>query len=167
MAFSEIARRGLVMLGCGKMGSAMLEGWLTGICLRLRLRHRPASVGLADGAGGRVNASLPDDPAVVLLAVKPQMMADALPSVARFGGGATTLFVSVAAGTPIATFEAALGDGTRIIRAMPNTPAAIGKGITAIVGNAAAGEKTSPWPRRFCPPWARSCGWRPRTRSTR
>jgi pyrroline-5-carboxylate reductase len=57
--------------------------------------------------------------------------------VARFGGGGT-LFLSVAAGTPIATFEAALGAGTRIVRAMPNTPAAIGQGITAIVGNGAA-----------------------------
>jgi pyrroline-5-carboxylate reductase len=139
MAFSEIARRGLVMLGCGKMGSAMLEGWLD-------RDLPPASVFVIDPhpsdwltrQGVGVNASLPDDPTVVLLAVKPQMMNDALPSVARFGG-ATTLFVSVAAGTPIATFETALGDGTRIIRAMPNTPAAIGKGITAIVGNAAAG----------------------------
>jgi pyrroline-5-carboxylate reductase len=68
------------------------------------------------------------------------MMADALPTVARFGGGAT-LFLSVAAGTPIATFEAALGAGTRIVRAMPNTPAAIGQGITAIVGNDAAGAE--------------------------
>jgi pyrroline-5-carboxylate reductase len=57
--------------------------------------------------------------------------------VARFGGGGT-LVLSVAAGTPICAFEAALGAGTRIVRAMPNTPAAIGQGITAIVGNGAA-----------------------------
>jgi len=141
MAFSEIARRGLVMLGCGKMGSAMLEGWLN-------RDLPPSSVHVADphpsdwlkGQGVSLNTDLPESPAVVLLAVKPQMMAEALPTVARFGGG-ETLFLSVAAGTPIATFEAALGAGTRIVRAMPNTPAAIGRGITAIVGNDAAGPE--------------------------
>ncbi|MDG4648334.1 pyrroline-5-carboxylate reductase [Roseibacterium sp. SDUM158017] len=139
MAFSEIARRGLVMLGCGKMGSAMLEGWL-------ERDLPPASVHVIDPnpsdwlrvQGVSLNGTMPENPAVVLLAVKPQMMAEALPRVAAFGGGGT-LFVSVAAGTPIATFEAALGEGTRVVRAMPNTPAAIGQGITAIVGNAAAG----------------------------
>jgi pyrroline-5-carboxylate reductase len=63
----------------------------------------------------------------VLLAVKPQMMDEALPSVERFGGGGT-LVLSVAAGTPMSRFEAALGEGTRIVRAMPNTPAAVGRG---------------------------------------
>jgi pyrroline-5-carboxylate reductase len=48
------------------------------------------------------------------------------------------LFRSVAAGTPIAAYEAAFGPGTRVIRSMPNTPAAVGKGISAIIGNAAA-----------------------------
>jgi pyrroline-5-carboxylate reductase len=141
MAFSEIASRGLVMLGCGKMGSAMLEGWLD-------RDLPPTSVHVVDPSpsdwlkrqGVTLNGELPESPAVVLLAVKPQMMAEALPSVARYGGG-ETLFVSVAAGTPIATFEAALGRETRIVRAMPNTPAAIGKGISAIVGNGAAGAE--------------------------
>jgi pyrroline-5-carboxylate reductase len=139
MAFSEIARRGLVMLGCGKMGSALLEGWLD-------RDLPPEAVHVVDPhpsdwlrrTGVMLNRDLPESPAVVLLAVKPQMMAEALPQVARFGGGGT-LFVSVAAGTPIAAFETALGAGTRIIRSMPNTPAAIGQGITAIVGNSAAG----------------------------
>jgi pyrroline-5-carboxylate reductase len=141
MAFSEIARRGLVMLGCGKMGSAMLEGWLN-------RDLPPSSVFVVDphpsdwlmAQGVVVNDTLPDTPAVLLLAVKPQMMDEALPTVARYGGGAT-LVLSVAAGTPISRFEAALGPGTRIVRAMPNTPAAIGQGITAIVGNAAAGAE--------------------------
>jgi pyrroline-5-carboxylate reductase len=53
-------------------------------------------------------------------------------------GGGSTLFVSVAAGITIATFEDILGANTPIVRAMPNTPAAIGKGISAIVANAAA-----------------------------
>ena len=67
------------------------------------------------------------------------MMGDALPAIAAMGGG-QTLFVSVAAGTPIEAFEGALGDDSPIIRAMPNTPAAIGRGITAIVGNDHVGE---------------------------
>jgi pyrroline-5-carboxylate reductase len=66
------------------------------------------------------------------------MMGDALPTLAALGNG-DTLFVSVAAGTPIAAFEAVLGASTPIIRAMPNTPAAVGRGITAIIGNALAG----------------------------
>ncbi|PTE13886.1 pyrroline-5-carboxylate reductase, partial [Phaeovulum veldkampii] len=54
-------------------------------------------------------------------------------------GGGDTLFITVAAGTTIATYERILGAATPVVRAMPNTPAAIGKGITAICGNAAAG----------------------------
>ena len=68
------------------------------------------------------------------------MMGDALPRLAALGNG-TTLFVSIAAGTPIRSFEAALGAQTPIVRAMPNTPAAIGRGITALVGNAHAGAE--------------------------
>ncbi|MCL4150672.1 UNVERIFIED_CONTAM: hypothetical protein GTU68_054526 [Idotea baltica] len=62
------------------------------------------------------------------------MMGDALPSMAALGNG-TCVFLSIAAGTSIASFERALGAQSPIIRAMPNTPAAIGRGITAIVGN--------------------------------
>ncbi len=134
--FEEIARRGLVLLGCGKMGSAMLAGWLNrGL--------DPGAVWVMDpnpsvwvtGTGVHVNADLPDSPAVVLIAVKPQMMGDALPDIAAFGNGAT-LYVSIAAGTTIAHFEDVLGAASPIVRAMPNTPAAVGRGTTAIVGNA-------------------------------
>jgi pyrroline-5-carboxylate reductase len=65
------------------------------------------------------------------------MMGDALPQIEALGAG-ETLFVSVAAGTSIAHFETSLGAATPIIRAMPNTPAAIGRGITALIGNAHA-----------------------------
>ena len=58
--------------------------------------------------GVQINAELPRQPAIVLIAVKPQMMGDALPAIAAMGNG-ETLFVSVAAGTPISAFEAALG----------------------------------------------------------
>lgn len=136
MDFSEIEARGLVLLGCGKMGSALLAGWL----------HRglaPSSVHVLDPhpsdwlhrQGVRLNADITEAPAVVLIAVKPQLMEAALPWVDSFGGGAT-VFISIAAGTTLAALETALGKATPIIRTMPNTPAAAGKGITALIGNA-------------------------------
>jgi pyrroline-5-carboxylate reductase len=74
-----------------------------------------------------------------VLAVKPQSMDEAIGRVARLAS-AGTLFLSIAAGTTIAELEAALGERTPIVRAMPNTPAAIGRGISALVGNGAATE---------------------------
>lgn len=140
MQHSDIAKRGLVLLGCGKMGTAMLEGWLDG-------GLPPGSVWINDpnpsewvqGQGINLNADLPDDPAIVLVAVKPQIMRDALPSLAQLGNG-TTLFLSVAAGITIATFEEMLGPDTPVIRSIPNTPAAVKQGITAIIGNARVTE---------------------------
>ena len=140
MKDSRIATDGLVLLGCGKMGSAMLAGWLA--------RGLPAtSVWVVDpkpsdwliATGVQLNVPLPDAPAIVLVAVKPQMMAEALPTLQLMGDG-PTLFVSVAAGTPIRYFEQVLGGDTPVVRAMPNTPAAISQGITAIVANTAAGD---------------------------
>ncbi len=66
------------------------------------------------------------------------MMGAALPALQALGNG-KTLFVSIAAGTSIATFEAAFGAQTPIVRTMPNTPAMVGRGITGICGNAHAG----------------------------
>jgi pyrroline-5-carboxylate reductase len=75
---------------------------------------------------------------VALLAVKPQMMGAALPALQALGNG-KTLFVSIAAGTTIATFEDALGARTPIVRTMPNTPAMVGRGITGICAQRHAG----------------------------
>lgn len=141
MTLDEIGARGLVLLGCGKMGSAMLAGWL-------ERGLPPAAVHVIDPApsdwlkasGVALAGDLPPDPAVLLVAVKPQMMAEALPRVAPLGGG-RTLVVSVAAGTPLARFEDAFGPGTPVVRAMPNTPAAVGQGITALAANDAAGAE--------------------------
>lgn len=133
--FIDINRRGLVLVGCGRMGGAMLKGWLArGL--------EPGAVTVIDpklapewqGKGLRENMALPDNPAVLVLAVKPQMMADALGEMPALSD---TLVVSVAAGTTIAIFEGAF-PGTPIIRVMPNTPAAIGQGISALIGNDAA-----------------------------
>lgn len=138
MDMNTVKEKGLALLGCGKMGSAMLKGWLDG-------GLPPSSVWVTDpnpsdwlkSTGVHLNEDLPAAPAVVLVAVKPQMMADALPTLKAMGNG-PTLFISVAAGITLATYEDMLGDQTPIVRAMPNTPAAVGRGVTAIVGNGAA-----------------------------
>ena len=136
-----IFERGLVLLGCGKMGSALLSGWLDrGL--------PPSSVWILDpkptdwllNLGVHVNEMLPDNPATVLVAVKPQAMGEALPRLQKLGS-ATTVFISVAAGIKIAEFEEILGRSTPIVRAMPNTPAAVGQGITALIGNDRVTEK--------------------------
>ena len=135
MDMNDVAARGLVMLGCGKMGSAMLRGWLrTGLPPKSVYVIDPHPSDWLKQQGVHIGADLPDNPAIAVIAVKPQMMADALPNVGALGNG-QTLVISVAAGTPIATFEKILGDKTPIVRAMPNTPAAIGRGITALIGN--------------------------------
>jgi len=126
----------LLLVGCGKMGQAMLAGWLA-------RRDRPKTVcvvepnGLPDGLrldGVEVYAGadrLPPalKPDVVILAVKPQMMDQAIPAYERFARP-QTVFLSIAAGKTIAYFQNALGADTPIVRAMPNTPAAVGRGIT-------------------------------------
>ncbi|CUH79149.1 pyrroline-5-carboxylate reductase [Tropicibacter naphthalenivorans] len=138
MRDGKIAQNGLVLLGCGKMGSAMLEGWLAqGLPESSVWVQDPHPSDWVMSKGVHVNEPLPKAPAIVLIAVKPQMMADALPSLQALGNG-DTLFLSVAAGISIATYEELLGHDTPIIRAMPNTPAAVGQGITAIIGNAQA-----------------------------
>ena len=136
----RVTNQGLVLLGCGKMGSAMLEGWLKqGVPPAAIWVLEPHPSDWLTATGVHLNAGLPAAPAIVLLAVKPQMMGAALPQVAAFGNGAT-VFLSIAAGTTIASFEATFGAQTPIIRAMPNTPAAVGRGITAITGNAHASD---------------------------
>ncbi len=138
MDMSRVADQGLVLLGCGKMGSAMLAGWLEhGLPASSVWVIDPYPSDWLKALGVNINTPLPEAPAVVLVAVKPQMMGDALPAIKALGGG-TSLFISVAAGTSLATFEDVLGQGTPIIRAMPNTPAAIRQGITALIGNANA-----------------------------
>lgn len=138
MTLETVAARGMVLLGCGKMGSAMLAGWLdSGVPATSVWVQDPAPSDWLRSTGVQINTGFPDAPAVVLIAVKPQMMGDALPALAGLPTGGT-VFLSVAAGVSIASYEAALGADATIIRAMPNTPAAVGKGITALIGNAHA-----------------------------
>lgn len=121
MNMEELSRRGIVIVGCGKMGSALLAGWL-------ERGMTPGAVHVLDPNPGewlrgltreglQLNAGLPEAPAIALIAVKPQMMSEALPRLAGFAGG-ETLFVTVAAGTPISAYQAALGDAAPIVRTM-------------------------------------------------
>ncbi len=138
MSLDKIEQQGLVLLGCGKMGSAMLAGWLAqGLPATSVWVLDPFPSDWLKATGVHINSGTPPAPAIVLIAVKPQMMGDALPAMTALGNSAT-VFLSVAAGTPISMFEDVLGAQSPIIRAMPNTPAAVGRGITAIVGNAHA-----------------------------
>lgn len=132
MELAQLNGRGLVLVGCGKMGGALLDGWLArGLAPDAVHVIDPNAAASVAGKGVSVNGAVPADPAVVVLAVKPQMMGEVL---AGLGAGSETLVVSVAAGTTLSTLGAAFPHAP-VVRAMPNTPAAIGQGITAIVGN--------------------------------
>ena len=125
----------LLLVGCGQMGGALLRGW--------RARHlaeRYAIVEPGPGAAAyakqadviAVSAAdgLPPDlkPDAIVFAVKPQQMGEVLPAYRRFAGG-RTLFLSIAAGKTLGFFARQLGAAAPVVRAMPNTPAAIGRGI--------------------------------------
>ncbi len=141
MVMEQVNSHGLVLLGCGKMGSALLAGWLAqGISEQAVWVLEPNPSDWLQAQGVHLNQGVPAAAAVCVLAVKPQMMGAALPSIVALGNGAT-LFLSIAAGTTIATFAATLGAATPIVRAMPNTPAAVGRGITALVANDRAGAE--------------------------
>jgi pyrroline-5-carboxylate reductase len=142
----------VVLAGCGHMGYAMLEGWLNSGSLKssevfvvepnAELRGRAGKLGV--GTGENAAAILADAPSVVVLAVKPQIIRDVTRDYLRFSDGRTT-FVSVAAGTSVATFEEVLGGHAPIIRVMPNTPVAIGEGMMVACANA----RVSPQARQF------------------
>ena len=129
----------LVLVGCGKMGGALLRGWLArGVDPRQVTVVDIKPTGIDDIAAKGVHiltkgSDLPAGlkPAMLLLAVKPQFMDDALPDYRRFVGPDAT-FLSIAAGKTVAYFKNRLGPEAEIVRSMPNTPAAVGRGITAI-----------------------------------
>ena len=132
----------LVLIGCGKMGGALLEGWLAagvpGAAVHVVEPHvSDALQAMASEHGVSVSGNVDAigvTPRAVLLAVKPQMMGDVLPTVAAAFGEAP-LYLSIAAGTSIETFAQALGASSRIVRVMPNTPVAVAKGASALFAN--------------------------------
>ncbi len=143
---SDLSRTRLLLVGCGKMGGAMLRGWLArGMVAANIVVVEPTLEALGDLAGrGIVHVTTPDAvpggfaPDVVVLAVKPQFMDEAIGHYARYARP-ETLFLSIAAGKTIAYFQRHLGSKTApkasIVRAMPNTPAAIGRGISVAVAH--------------------------------
>lgn len=130
----------LVLVGAGKMGGALLAGWLAGgldpkAVLVIDPSPSEETLALLAKAGVRVEAAPPEGlkAKVLLIAVKPQIMGSVLPGL-RSLVGAGTIVVSIAAGTSIANLEAGLGPAA-VVRTMPNTPAQVGRGITAAVPN--------------------------------
>lgn len=140
--------RPLVLVGCGKMGGAMLDGWLkSGITKGGVAIVDPHSGDKYANPENNVHAyhsaaDLPADlnPQVVILAVKPQMMDQAIADYKHFAGP-DCVFISIAAGKTITYFEEKLGGDAAIVRSMPNTPAAIGQGITVCCPNAKVSGK--------------------------
>jgi pyrroline-5-carboxylate reductase len=134
----------LVLIGAGKMGSAMLSAWLAdGL--------DPAGVTIIDpglddarrrdlaGQGVGVAATASDvalkaSAKILVLAVKPQIM-DAVLADAASLAGPDTVVVSIAAGIRMETLAAAFGDGQALVRIMPNTPAQVGAGMAVAVAN--------------------------------
>jgi pyrroline-5-carboxylate reductase len=137
----------LALAGAGKMGGAMLAGWLAGgldprRVVVIETSPSPEIAALA-ASGIRLNPSAKDTGAVetLVVAVKPQSFREAGAVLKPFAGP-STLVVSIMAGATIASISDVCGGA--VVRAMPNTPAAIGRGITVAVaaGNVSAAQRT-------------------------
>jgi pyrroline-5-carboxylate reductase len=129
----------LLLVGAGKMGGAMLDGWIArGLAPKriVVIEPQPGKEvkaltrrGLKLNPKGKIAAA-----AAIVIAVKPQSAPDAVPPLGVYVGK-TTLVLSIMAGRTIGFLEQSLSPGAAIVRAMPNTPAAIGRGISVAVAN--------------------------------
>jgi pyrroline-5-carboxylate reductase len=133
----------ILLIGFGNMGQALVRGWLDKGRAASSIRvvdPVPAARAVAAGLGVAAEAepigSDATSPDVVVIAVKPHQLEPVLPSAAQ-RATRRTVFLSIAAGKTIAQLAAGLGTHAAIVRAMPNTPAAIGRGMSALVANAA------------------------------
>jgi pyrroline-5-carboxylate reductase len=144
----------LLLVGCGKMGGALLDGWLAARTVDQVVVVEPQGAFPAEsGSAGQkivrcagVSRIPPGfEPDVVVLAVKPQVMDEVVPGYAGFVRPGT-VFLSIAAGKTIDYFTTRLGADAAVVRAMPNTPASVGRGMTVAVPNAAV----TPDQRRLC-----------------
>ena len=131
----------LVLVGAGKMGAALLKGWLDGGLDRAAVvvvdPAPPAdSTAFLAAAGIRTQPVAPQGTKakVIVVAVKPQIIASVLPSLAPLTGRGTVT-LSIAAGTTLANLAAGIGESA-IVRSIPNTPAQVGRGVTAAIANA-------------------------------
>ncbi len=145
----------LLLIGAGRMGSALLKGWLKqGIGPVTVVEPKPATDIKRLAKAGKI--TLVDAPSRVaakrfsacVVAIKPQILKDDAPLLAHFAasskGKAGALMISIAAGTDTKRLSKAWGAKARIIRAMPNIPGAIGQGITGLY----AGKNVGPADRK-------------------
>jgi pyrroline-5-carboxylate reductase len=140
----------LLLVGCGKMGQAMLGGWIDHDIDPANIvvvDPNSQNLSVAQKLGGQavpVASEIPGKfhPDVIVLAVKPQVIGDVLPTFRAFAEKGS-LVMSVAAGTKIATFETAFGTTAAVVRAMPNTPAAVHQGMIVCCpnGQVSVGQK--------------------------
>lgn len=128
----------LMLLGAGNMGGAMLAGWIArGLSPKkiVVLEPKPApSVKALTRKGLILNpAKLPKDIAAIVVAIKPQAAPDILPQIAPAAGKA--MIVSIMAGRTIGFLESMVSRSSPVVRAMPNLPASVGRGITVAAPN--------------------------------
>jgi pyrroline-5-carboxylate reductase len=134
----------IVLAGAGKMGGAMLTGWLAqGLdpaCVAVIDPMPAPEIAALAAKGVRINPADASPAGILVVAVKPQMFREAGAALKRWVD-TSTLVVSIMAGTTIAALQEACGGA--VVRAMPNTPAAIGRGITVAVpdGNVSAAQR--------------------------
>ena len=136
----SLLTRPLLMIGCGNMAGAMLEGWLAaGADPRMITVVRPS--GRPPAPGIRTLTSLPEDeaPALVLLGVKPQKLAEVAPTLAPVLEPETIL-VSILAGTTLATLRALFPTPATVVKAMPNLPVSLRRGVIELCSDAAGDE---------------------------
>ena len=136
--------RTLVLVGAGKMGGAMLAGWLDrgidpkGVTILDPFAGEEMKA-LAAARGLSLNPPAPvAGPEALVLATKPQMLDDAAPSVDGLIGR-DTVVISILAGKTIADLKARLPSARAVVRAMPNLPASIGRGATGVAASPEAG----------------------------
>jgi pyrroline-5-carboxylate reductase len=126
----------LLLVGCGKMGQALLQGWLDRDSARTISVIDPAPAYSDNHAVSfyRSPADLPPTAGfdAIVIAVKPQQLAATLPHYRKFSD---SLFISIAAGQTLHTLASLLAPTTAIVRSMPNLPASIGQGMTVATAN--------------------------------
>ena len=134
----------LLLVGGGKMGMALMQGWIAaGLQPSQIMVQEPSPSDALNTSGVTLNPSIEQlaaqAPDIVVLAVKPQMIEAVLPSLAHsLPKGA--LVLSLMAGVPVKTMTQLLGEDAAYVRTMPNTPASIGKGMTGLYADAGVGD---------------------------
>ncbi len=129
----------ILLVGCGSMGSALIRGWLQSGWSNDDIKvidpnEAARSVANSLGVGVTEKPSEKQQVDIIVFALKPQVLAKTLPDYKKLVNH-DRVFLTIAAGKPLKFYENFLGKEASIVRAMPNTPAAIRQGITVLVGN--------------------------------